>query len=85
MSIVIGRVVRCRWAQTATAAVLAGTAAFAGAVPAAASPINLVDCNVNHNALQPAIDGAPKRLDAARGRTSHKGAFHMTTNSSSSV
>ena len=60
MLIVIGRVVRRRWAQAATAAVLAGTAALAGAVPAAASPTNLVDCNVNHNALQPAIDGAAK-------------------------
>ena len=60
MLTVIGRVVRCRWAQAATAAVLAGTAALAGAVPAAASPANLVDCNVNHNALQPAIDAAAK-------------------------
>jgi|SRR5580704_369754 hypothetical protein len=60
MLIVIGRVVRGRWAQAATAAVLAGTAALAGAVPAAASPMNLVDCNVNHNALQPAIDSAAK-------------------------
>ena len=60
MLIVIGRVVRCRWAQAATAAVLAGTAALAGAVPAAASPVNLVNCNVNHNALQPAIDSAAK-------------------------
>jgi parallel beta-helix repeat protein len=56
--IVIGRVVRCRWAQAATAAALAGTAAMAGAVPAAASPANLVDCSVNHNALQPAITAA---------------------------
>jgi len=60
MSTVIGKVVRWRWAQAATAAVLAGTAALAGAVPAAASPANLADCNVNHNALQPAIDAAAK-------------------------
>jgi hypothetical protein len=60
MLIVIGRIVRCRWARAAAAAVLAGTAALAGAVPAAASQANLVDCNANHNALQPAIDGAAK-------------------------
>jgi hypothetical protein len=58
--IVIGRTVRCRWARAATAAVLAGAAALAGAVPAAASPVNVVDCNVNHNALQPAINAAAK-------------------------
>jgi len=56
--IVIGRVAHCHWAQAATVAVLAGAAALAGAVPAAASPANLVDCNINHNALQPAIAAA---------------------------
>jgi parallel beta-helix repeat protein len=56
----IGGVVRCRWAQAAGAMVLAGTAALAGAVPAAASPANLVDCSANHSALQPAIDAAAK-------------------------
>jgi hypothetical protein len=60
MLTVIGGVVRCRWARAAAAAVLAGTAALAGAVPAAASQANLVDCNANHNALQPAIDGTAK-------------------------
>ena len=58
MFIVIGRVAHCHWAQAATVAVLAGAAALAGAVPAAASPANLVDCNINHNALQPAIAAA---------------------------
>jgi hypothetical protein len=60
MLTVIGGVVSCRWARAAAAAVLAGAAALAGAVPAAASQANLVDCNANHNALQPAIDGAAK-------------------------
>jgi hypothetical protein len=60
MLIKIGMVVRCRWAHAATAAALVGTAALAGAVPAAASPVNLVGCNANPNALQPAIDGAAK-------------------------
>jgi parallel beta-helix repeat protein len=58
MLIAIGRVLRCRSAQAAAATALAGMAAFAGALPAAASPANLVDCNINHNALQPAIDSA---------------------------
>ncbi len=58
MLITIGRVVRCRSAQAAAATVLAGTAALAGAPPAAASPANLVDCSINHNALQPAIAAA---------------------------
>jgi len=60
MLTVIGGVVSCCWARAAAAAVLAATAALAGAVPAAASQANLVDCNANHNALQPAIDGAAK-------------------------
>jgi hypothetical protein len=59
MFIAIGRAVRCRRsARAAAATVLAGTAALAGVVPAAASPANLVDCNISHNALQPAIDAA---------------------------
>jgi len=32
--------------------------ALTGVLPAAASPTKLVDCNTNHNALQPAIGGA---------------------------
>lgn len=58
MFIEIGRVVRSRWVPAAAAAVMAGTAGLAGATPAAASLINLVDCNANHQALQPAINAA---------------------------
>lgn len=58
MLIEIIRAARFRWVPAAAVAVLAGAAAVAGAVPAAAGPVNLVDCNANHNALQPAIDGA---------------------------
>jgi hypothetical protein len=59
MFIEIGRVVRCRWVPAAAAvAVMAGTAGLAAAAPAAASTQNLVNCDANHNALQPAIDSA---------------------------
>ena len=57
----IGRVVRCRWVPAATVAVMAGTVGLAGlggAAPASASPGHLVNCNANHQALQPAIDAA---------------------------
>jgi predicted outer membrane repeat protein len=57
MFIEFGRVARCRWVPAA-AAVMVGTAGLALAAPAAASPLNLVDCNASHNALQPAINAA---------------------------
>jgi hypothetical protein len=59
MFIEFGRIVRCRWLPAA--AVIAGTvgvASLAGAGAASASPIGLVNCSANHQALQPAIDGA---------------------------
>jgi hypothetical protein len=58
MFIEIGRVARCRWVPAATVAVMVAGAGLAGAATAAASPISVVDCNANHSALQPAIDGA---------------------------
>jgi hypothetical protein len=58
MLVEIGRAIRCRWVPAATVAMMAGTVGLAGAVPAAASPISLVDCNANHQALQPAISAA---------------------------
>jgi predicted outer membrane repeat protein len=57
MFIEIGRVARYRWVPAA-AAVMVGTAGLALSAPAAASPLNLVNCNASPNALQPAIDGA---------------------------
>ena len=58
MFIEIGTVARCRWVPAA-AAVMVGTAGLAAlSAPAAASPLNLVNCNASPNALQPAIDGA---------------------------
>jgi len=58
MFIEIARVVRCRWVPAVTVAVLGGAAALAGTVPAAAAQVSRVDCSANHNALQPAINGA---------------------------
>jgi hypothetical protein len=54
----IGRVARRRWVPAVTVAVMAGAAGLAGAAPATASPLNLVNCYLNHQALQPAINGA---------------------------
>ena len=59
MFIQLCTVARRRWVPAV--AVIAGSvglAALAGAVPAAASPLNLVNCSANHQALQPAIDAA---------------------------
>jgi nitrous oxidase accessory protein NosD len=58
----IGRIARCRWAAAAVMGVMAGGIGLAGVAPAAASPRNLVDCNTNHHALQPAIDGAAQDM-----------------------
>jgi hypothetical protein len=57
MFIEVSRVVRCRWVPAA-AAVMVGTAGLALSAPAAASPLNLVNCNASPNALQAAINGA---------------------------
>ncbi|MER7466923.1 hypothetical protein [Streptomyces sp. NPDC097981] len=52
-------VARCRWVPVTTVALMAGSVALTGAVPATAAAFQTtVNCNTNPQALQPAIDGA---------------------------